>query len=235
MKILDKKTTVLLDLDGTLVDSVGPHAHSWKEVLQAHGFEVELKELKRLIGMGGDKMLQEAVGKLNEETLDALSKERSEHFRSKQIRDVSAFTGAGRLIDLLRERGLTVRLATAASSKDRDPLLEQAGLKEKFDDFVSTDEVEGSKPEPDLIEAILDKLGVSPSECVMVGDSIFDAEAAHRAGVDFIGVESGAYSGEELPHTSQIFPSITEFAEALESSKTDSVNQNQEGETLAWI
>ena len=88
---------------------------------------------------------------------------------------------------------------------------------------------------PMAIEAILDKLDVSPSECVMVGDSIFDAEAAHRAGVDFIGVESGAYSGEELPHTSQVFPSITELAEALESSRPHTQDQNQEGETLAWI
>ena len=235
MNCLHGKTTVLLDLDGTLVDSVEPHARSWKEVLQANGFEVELSKLRRLIGMGGDKMLQEAVGSLADDRVEALTQERSQHFRSKQIRDVCAFPKADRLVDLLRERGLVVRLATAASAKDRDPLLEQGGLDGKFDDFISSDEVEGSKPEPDLIKAILDKLGVNPSECLLVGDSPFDAEAAHRAGVEFIGVESGAYTGDELPHTDRVFKSITELAEALESVQPDSDTHNQRGEKLAWI
>ena len=214
-RILKGKTTVLLDLDGTLVDSVNAHAVSWKKVLSRHGHEVDISSLERLIGMGGDKMLRSAIGEVSEAEEKVLTEERSVRFRKNEIRDVRPFERAMELIEALRGSGLTVMLATAASADDRDALLKQGGLQDAFDKFVSSGEVEGSKPEPDLIETILEKLDVAPAECILVGDSPFDAEAASRAGVDFVGVESGAYTSDELPYAVAVFPSVDELAQML--------------------
>jgi HAD superfamily hydrolase (TIGR01509 family) len=214
-RILKGKTTVLLDLDGTLVDSVHAHAVSWKKVLSRHGHEVDVSSLERLIGMGGDKMLRSAIGEVSEAEEKALTEERSARFRENEIRDARPFERAKELIQALRENGLTVMLATAASADDRDALLKQGGLQDAFEEFVSSDEVDGSKPEPDLIETILEKLDVAPADCILVGDSPFDAEAASRAGVDFVGVETGAYSSDELPYAVAVFSSVDEFARML--------------------
>ena len=219
---LEGKTTVLLDLDGTLVDSVEPHARSWQDVLQKHDHNLELYDLKRMIGMGGDKLVKAAIGEVGEKELEEITDERSEIFREKYLNDVYPFRKVNRLIHALRERGLTVYLATASSPEDRDALLKRGGLENEFHDFVSSDKVEGSKPEPDLIHAILKKLDVHPHHCVLVGDSPFDAKAAAGAEVDFIGVESGCYTRDELPNTIQVFPSVTEFAETLAPSTSGS-------------
>lgn len=214
-RLLEGKTTVLIDLDGTLVDSVTAHAVSWKKVLAKHGYDVELFSLERLIGMGGDKMLSAVVGEISDAEEKRITEERSERFRDNEIQDVRPLERARELIEALRENGLEVMLATAASAEDRDALLKRGGLQNVFQDFVSSDDVDGSKPEPDLIETILDKLGADPAECLMVGDSPFDAEAAARARVDFVGVESGAYSRDELAYAKAVFPSVNEFAQML--------------------
>ena len=146
-RILKGKTTVLLDLDGTLVDSVNAHAVSWKKVLSRHGHEVDLSSLERLIGMGEDKMLRSAIGEVSEAEEKVLTDERSSRFRKNEIRDVRPFERALELIKALRENGLTVMLATAASADDRDALLKQGGLQDAFEEFVSSDQVEGSKTE----------------------------------------------------------------------------------------
>ena len=223
---LNNKNTVLLDLDGTLVDSVRAHAESWRQTLGEYGFEVSKEKLERSIGMGGDKLIALTTGLENEELKDQISERRSAIFRTRYLEHVAPVAGAGRLIEELRGRGLTVFLATASSSKDRDALLKQGGLENYFSEFVSPEDVSGSKPEPDLLQAIMDKLGVSSDSCLLIGDSPFDAEAAGRAGMDFVAVETGVYRAPELPQARWVFSSPADLLDTLIQPSQETTNSS---------
>jgi phosphoglycolate phosphatase-like HAD superfamily hydrolase len=214
--LLRGKNTVLLDLDGTLVDSVRAHARAWQDVLAAWGHERKLEQLERLIGMGGDKLVALAAGISDEGKVQSIADRRSKLFRERYLDDVYPIAGAKRLINVLRDGGYTVFLATASAARDRDALLEKCGLNGLFNEFVSPAEVDASKPDPDLLQAILKKLEVPASSCVLIGDSPYDAQAAARAQMDFIAVESGKYKREELPQAQWSFASVQELATALE-------------------
>jgi len=215
-KFLEGKTTVFLDLDGTLVRSVEAHAKSWQELFKEHQHDLNQRDLERLIGMGGGKLIENAIGETDPDKVEMLKSRRSAIFHGKYLHDVYPVRKNHALINALRDRGLQVMLATASSADDRDALLERGELGNHFHEFIDPGEVDGSKPEPDLLQALIAHLNVEPSHCVMVGDSPFDSMAATAAGVDFVGVESGCYTRQELPNAVRVFPSVTEFAETLE-------------------
>ena len=221
---LSDKTTVLLDLDGTLVDSVRAHTESWRGTLEEYGFEVPKEKLERLIGMGGDKLIALTTGIENEELKNQIADRRSQNFRAGFVDGVTSTPGSDQLVEELRGRGLTVFLATASSAEDRDALLQSGGLAHLFSEFVSPDQVSGSKPEPDLLQAILEKLDVSPADCLLIGDSPFDAEAAARAGMNFVAVETGVYKSAELPQARSVFSSPAEILDALGRRREDKGN-----------
>ena len=214
--LLRGKTTILLDLDGTLVDSVRAHASSWRASLKEWGFEVEQEAVERLIGMGGDKLVALSTGLSDQKKVESITDHRSKLFREKYLNQVYPIVGGRRLVNTLRDAGYTVFLATASSAEDRDALLIRCELDDLFETFVSPEEVGNSKPAPDLLEAIMKKLDVASSSCVLIGDSPYDAQAAGKAQVDFIAVESGKYSHQEMPQARWSFSSVDELATALE-------------------
>jgi HAD superfamily hydrolase (TIGR01509 family) len=190
---------VLLDVDGTLIDSNDGHAQAWVDVGAEFGHPIDFAEVRRLIGMGGDKVLPRLTG-VEEETAEGerISERRGEIFRERYLQHCEAFPRAGELVERMRANGLTVVVATSASEKDLKALLERAGLMSLLENATNSDDAEESKPSPDIVEAALAKAGVPAAQAVMVGDTPYDIEAAHRAGVRIIGVTCGGWSVKEL-------------------------------------
>jgi HAD superfamily hydrolase (TIGR01549 family) len=187
----------ILDVDGTLVDTNYHHALAWHRALHDHGHRVQMWKVHRHIGMGGDQILDSLIG---EEAAaadgDAIREAEAEPY-GELIGEVEPLEGARELIETLRQEGNTVILASSAKQEEVDHYLDLLEARELVDDWTTSADVEATKPEPDLVRAALDKAG-NDNPSVMVGDSVWDVEAAKRAGVPTLAVLTGGFSEEEL-------------------------------------
>ncbi|CAN5583244.1 HAD family hydrolase [soil metagenome] len=192
----------IFDLDGTLVDTNETHAQGWFQAFADLGYDVSIEDVRDLIGMGGDKLVAAAVGDdAEEKDGDALRERSTEHFQSTARESrFDLFPDVVRLIGAVRDRGFKTAIATSADEEDLELILERAGidLTAMVDVVTTASMVEESKPADDVIQAAAERLGVDPSECFMVGDTAYDAEAAGRAGARSIGVTTWVHDAERL-------------------------------------
>jgi HAD superfamily hydrolase (TIGR01509 family) len=192
-------TTVLFDVDGTLVDSNDAHAQAWVKAFAERGIVVEFAHVRRCIGMGGDKLIPEVTG-LQEDSREgsAISKRRAEIFKEDFLPHLKPFKDAARLVAALRERGHTTVAASSAKRDELQPLLAVAGVEMLMDASTSSDDAEESKPDPDIIQAAMKRATASPAETVMIGDTPYDVEASQRAGIAVIAFRCGGWRDEAL-------------------------------------
>jgi len=192
-------TTVLLDVDGTLVDSNDAHARAWVEAFEEHGVPVAFADVRRCIGMGGDKLMPEVSGiKHDSPEGERIAKSRSEIFSKDFLPTLHPLRQSGDLVAALKARGLTAVAASSAQRKELKRLLEIAGAGALIDGATSSDDAEDSKPDPDIIQAALKKAGTAPEQALMVGDTPYDIEAASRAGVRTIAFRTGGWPDADL-------------------------------------
>jgi phosphoglycolate phosphatase-like HAD superfamily hydrolase len=189
----------ILDVDGTLVDSNDAHARAWVEALAEGGFDVPFARVRRLIGMGGDKLLPEVTG-LDEDHPRAkpVGERRGAIFKAKYLPTLRAFPGTRELIGRMREEGLKLAIASSAQPDELEPLLRLAGAAELIEAASSAEDVESSKPDPDVVHAALGRLRLQPPEVLMIGDTPYDVEAAARAGAGAIAFRSGGWDDASL-------------------------------------
>ena len=208
----------ILDVDGTLVDTNYHHALAWYRAFRSHGIVLPLKDIHRGVGMGGDKYVAELAGEDVEERLGDELREAWERLFDEVIDEVEPLPGARRLIEELKSRGITVVLASSSIEKHLDHLLDLLDVRELADAWTNKDDVEASKPDPDLVEAALAKAGTR--EAVMVGDTPWDVEAARRAGIDTIAVLTGGFGRDELEEAGAIavYDSVEELCEHLDET-----------------
>lgn len=213
------KRAVLLDVDGTLVDSNELHAESWRVALLEHGHQVRLDKLRSLIGMGSDKLLPTVIGVTPESPEGAeIVARRSELFLRDYLPRVRALPGARALVERILDRGHRPVVATSANQQELEGLLARANLTDLLPVRTTSDDAESSKPDPDIVQAALRKAHASPREAVMVGDTPYDLKAAARAGVAFIGVRSGGYDDAALRGAAAVYRDALELCEQLDDS-----------------
>lgn len=194
-----KYKAVLLDIDGTLIDSNDAHANAWVDVGKEFGYDIKFDQVRWLIGMGGDKVLPELTG-LEEETEEGakILARRGQIFRERYLAGLEPFDGTRELLQRISNDGMKLVVATSASKEDLEGLLKQAGIEDLIDKAANSDDAEESKPAPDIVEAALKRGRVKAEEAIMIGDTPYDIGAATRAGVPIIGFESGGWGAEEL-------------------------------------
>jgi HAD superfamily hydrolase (TIGR01509 family) len=186
-------TTVILDVDGTLIDSNGAHADAYLEALRLHSIKGDPAHIRRLIGMGGDKVIPALVGVAEDSPLgQSIAREKNAVF-ARLLPGLRPTRGARELVLFVRDEGIDLVVATSASKEDVAPLLEQAGIADLLPRRVTKDDADSSKPEPDVIRAALDKAGALPEAAVMLGDTPYDIEAAARLAVTTIAVRCGGF------------------------------------------
>ena len=208
----------LLDLDGTLVDANYHHALAWYRAFRAHGIVQPVWRLHRHIGMGGDMYVRAVAGDEVEERLgDELREEHSSRFQP--IRDeCEPLEGARDLVEALKQRGLVVVLASSSGQDDLDFFLDKLDVRGLVDGWTSKDDVERSKPHPDVIHAALDKAGTD--NAAMLGDSRWDIESAAKAGVETVAVITGGWSEQELRDHGAVavYDSLVELRDRLDET-----------------
>jgi HAD superfamily hydrolase (TIGR01509 family) len=184
---------VLVDCDGTLVDTNYLHALAWSRALRDLGAWAPMNAIHRLVGMGGDQLVPELLG----HDLDGADAAHDRHYAELKP-EVVAFPGAAELLGRLHDGGLTVVLASSASADDLADLRTVIDADDAIDAVVHADDVERSKPDPQIFEAARAKGGIDPGLVVAVGDSIWDVRAARAAGMGCVTVDSGGSSRHEL-------------------------------------
>ncbi|HEX2643109.1 MAG TPA: HAD family hydrolase [Thermoanaerobaculia bacterium] len=209
---------ILLDVDGTLVDSNDTHADAWVRALRENGYDVSFEKIRPLMGMGGDNLLPTAVG-LDKESEEGkkISERRGEIFR-ELLPTIRPFPGTRELISFLQKSGFQVVVATSAPDQEVDPLLEIAQVRDLIPQQTTADDAENSKPDPDIIHAALRRLGLPAEETVLLGDTRFDIEAAAKAGVGTIALRCGGATNEELAGAIAIYEDPEDLLERFEAS-----------------
>ena len=188
---------VVLDVDGTLVDSNYQHALCWHRAFAQHDRDVPVWRAHRAIGMGGDQLVPALTDdEWAAEHGDAVEDAEATLF-GELIDRVPALPGARAFLELLDVRGHAVVLSSSAKPHQLDVYLDLLGARDIVAGWTNSADVERTKPEPDLIRAGLEKLG-DPSGAVMVGDSIYDVVAAKAAGLPTIALLSGGIGTDEL-------------------------------------
>jgi beta-phosphoglucomutase-like phosphatase (HAD superfamily) len=210
---------VLFDIDGTLLDSNDAHAHAWLDSLRGHGKNVPFEQLRSKIGMGGDKLLAD-IG-IDHESVDgiSISERRSVIFKAHYLPDLGPFHGSRVLVDRLRSRGLVCAAVSSSSGDDIADLLRAAGVADLIDVVVSADDVDRTKPEPDLIEVALDRVGVTAAEALIIGDTPYDIEAGERAGVQVVALRcGGGWTDKDLAGAIAVYDDPADLSSQLDRS-----------------
>jgi HAD superfamily hydrolase (TIGR01509 family) len=207
----------ILDVDGTLVDTNYHHAIAWFRAFRRHGVTVQVWIVHRHIGMGGDQLVAAVAGDDVEERLGDEIREAEGELYRELIDEVQPMEGARKLIEDLKAREDVVVLASSAKEWEVEHYLELLDAKEIVDDWTTSADVEQTKPEPDLVHAALDKVGGEPDDALLIGDTVWDVEAAHRAGVETLAVRTGGFSEQELRDAGarEVFTSVEELRQSL--------------------
>jgi HAD superfamily hydrolase (TIGR01549 family) len=205
----------LLDVDGTLIDSNYQHALAWYRAFRQHGIVLPVWRIHRAIGMGGDQLVPALVGEEKDREQGDEIRDTRDSLYKELIDEVEPFHGAHDLISDLKERGLKAVLASSSPQDELDRYLELLDARDLADAWTTKDDVEATKPAPDLVRAALDKAGTESA--VMIGDTRWDIEAAAKAGVETICVMTGGWSRQELLDAGAVavFESVDEMLERL--------------------
>jgi HAD superfamily hydrolase (TIGR01549 family) len=208
----------ILDIDGTLVDTNFQHAIAWYRAFHQHEIVLPVWRIHRHIGMGGDQLVKALAGeKLEEEKGDDI-RAAEKVLYSELIGEVEPLEGARDLIVDLNDGGHSVVLASSAKEDEVDHYLDLLDARELADGWTTSADVEATKPEPDLVQAAIEKAG--GGEAVMVGDSTWDCEAAKRAGIETVAVLTGGFSEAELRDAGAVavYHSIDDLRQSLDET-----------------
>ena len=196
---MSEQRIAVLDVDGTLVDTNYQHALAWYRAFRSLGETFPIWRIHRLIGMGGDQLVAALGGDDVEARIGDEARERWVQEADPLMAEVALLPGARELIVALKERGHRVVLASSGKPHHVDHGLDLLDVRDVVDGWTTSEDVEETKPAPDLLHVALEKIG-EPADApsVVIGDSVYDVEAAKKAGMPALVVRSGGFGDDEL-------------------------------------
>ncbi|HEY2771833.1 MAG TPA: HAD family hydrolase, partial [Solirubrobacteraceae bacterium] len=207
----------ILDIDGTLVDTNYQHALAWYRAFHQADIILPVWRIHRHIGMGGDQLVAALTDDETEEEHGDEIRTAEKVLYMELIGEVEPMEKSREFIEQLKARGHTVVLASSAKQDELDHYLDVLDARELADEWTSSADVEETKPQPDLVQSALKKVGGDADDAVMVGDTPWDVEAAKRVGVGTIAVRTGGFGADELREAGAValFESVAELVEKL--------------------
>lgn len=216
---MDKRPAVLFDIDGTLVDSNYLHVHAWQRAFHEAGLPVAAWRIHRSIGMDGSTLVDQLSGGADDDVQKQLKDLHSRYYEA-DAGLLNPLPGARELLHKVADLGLQVVLATSAPDNELAMLRSTLKVDDLVSAITSAEDVEQAKPRPDIVNVALQKAGVDAADAIFIGDTVWDVEAANRAGVACIAVLSGGVSRGELDNAgaAAIFEDAQDLLEHLDTS-----------------
>ncbi len=210
----------VLDIDGTLVDTNYHHAIAWYRAFRQSGIVLPIWRIHRHIGMGGDQLVQALTDEDTDRRCGDEIRAAESTLYMELIDEVQPMEGSRELIEDLKQRGHTVVLASSAKEDEVEHYLDLLDARELADSWTTSADVEETKPQPDLVNAALERSGGSADEAVMVGDTPWDVRAAENAGVKTLTVRTGGFGDDELRDAGavEVFESVAELRSKLDQT-----------------
>ena len=212
---------LLCDIDGTLVQSNWLHAEAWQQAFAEMNIQLDLEDVRRQIGKGGDELIPVFVPWWRRSAVSEPLKTLRKHiFEVNFMSRVKPLPGAREFLIHLKAKGIRPALASSASTRDLEIYKRIVGMEDLIEEQASADDTDRAKPHPDIFSATLKKLGLPPSRVMALGDTPYDAEAAGLAGISTIGVESGGWSRDELLEGGcvEVYRDVQELSSRLDQS-----------------
>ncbi|MFF8309827.1 HAD family hydrolase [Streptomyces lydicus] len=192
------RRAALFDVDGTLVDTTYLHAVTWWEAFRQSGHRVPMADIHRAVGMGADHLIGHLLGPDRDRDSDATVSAAHKTLYAEYWPRLAPFDGAADLLRACAGRGWTVVLASSASEAELSAMRAALDAEDALTAVTGADDVDSSKPAPDLVEQALAEAGADPGSAVFVGDTVWDMKAGARAGVACVGVLSGGHCRQDL-------------------------------------
>ena len=191
---------IIFDIDGTLVDSVKYHAEAWVKAFKEYGYDFSQETLSQQIGKGSEYIVGELLSSDEAEKLHSdIAQYRKEYYQNNLLEKIQPFPKVKELFETIKADGIKIVLASSARKETIAHYKQLLEIEDLIEGATSTDEVEKSKPEPDIFATALDKLdGISADEVIVVGDSPYDAIAANKIDLTTIGVLGGGFASDTL-------------------------------------
>ena len=189
---------ISFDVDGTLVDSNEAHVDSWATAFREAGHPQEIDDIRLQIGKGGDLLVPSLLPEASEDRRKAIAEAHGRHFKSAYLPHTKPFPQARALLERVKQSGRQIVLASSAKKDEVEHYLQLLEAEDLVDAITSADDVEASKPEPDIFQAALQRAGVEANAALVVGDTVYDVEAARRVGIGAIGLTSGPFDRTQL-------------------------------------
>ena len=210
---MSDRVAVLLDIDGTLVDSTYHHAMCWHRAFTRLGHDLTVNRLHRLIGMGGDRLVAAAAGdEVEESDGDALREAWGEEYAevADQVRPVP---GAADAVRRLVDAGYVVALASSGEREFAEKAVDDLGIEDVVTVMTTSSDAEESKPHPELIETTWRQVREDhgAGRALLVGDTPYDVESAHRAGVPCVAVLTGGFDEGELSGAEAVLEDVSDL------------------------
>ena len=209
---------VLLDIDGTFLDSNDAHATAWVDALRDHGIVADLAYVRRLIGMGADNLLPHFEIAKDSARGRSLSERHGALFKKEWLPKLRPFPGARALVRRMKDEGLARVVATSADGDELKGLLRAAEIDDLIEEATTASDAPASKPAPDIVEAAVARSGLDPRELVMIGDTPYDVTAARDAGVRIIAMRCGGWNDAELAGAIRVYQSPSDLLARWEGS-----------------
>jgi HAD superfamily hydrolase (TIGR01509 family) len=208
----------VIDVDGTLVDTNYHHVLAWQQAFDDAGVFAATSTLHRHVGMGGDQFVPAVAGEaLEAERGDEVRDRHDAIYRERFIDEVRPYPDARRALERLRALGLKVVLASSAKQDEIDRYLDLLDARDLCDAWTSSSDVERTKPHPDLLEVAIDKVDAEPA--FLLGDSVWDCEAANRIELPTLALLTGGFGEAELltAGAAEVFPDLAALLERVEA------------------
>jgi phosphoglycolate phosphatase-like HAD superfamily hydrolase len=210
--------TAIFDIDGTLVDTNYQHALAWYRAFRQHGVVLPIWRIHRAIGIGSDRIVEMLAGEQIEQELGETLRDAEGPLYQEMIHEVEPMQGAHELLRDLKRSDHALILASSAKENEVERYIQLLDAKEFVDGYTTSADVKESKPEPDIVNAAIEKAGGGAA--VMIGDSTWDCKAATRAKLPSIGVLTGGFSEQELTEAGAtiVFDSVEHLREHLDTT-----------------
>ncbi|HEY0131275.1 MAG TPA: HAD family hydrolase [Allosphingosinicella sp.] len=190
---------VLFDVDGTLVDTNDLHAVAWREAFLNFGLDKPVEEIRWQIGKGGDNLIPSLFPDLGDRQREEIEAFRGDLFKRDYLPRATPFPGVRDLFERLTAEGMKIVLASSSHSEEVDYHLSLIACADLVSATTSKDDVEKSKPCPDIFAAALGRVApLGADEVAVVGDTPWDAKAAGKLGLRIVGFRSGGFPDEAL-------------------------------------